>query len=259
MASCGTNSKQEEPLFDDPDYELLSEIRTSDGYDDPSALLEKINMPQGEGLPYTTRPTGLDEKTRSFRNEDIDEALSGGVGTLVVPCSSLSTSSETNSSERAQNEAPLIQEETDSDSSEEIPITERPTLIRQSWTGRQQEMEKDEKLYVLGTLVENRAPLSFKSRVARLNSAGSIEDQGIYQGLVMTDSERRRLGIMPESIYMTAALEQWADELEHMTLKLHTGGVPEPPRQPSSAFSTPTGRCALIRIPCSSFFNFHFP
>ena len=70
-------------------------------------------------------------------------------------------------------------------------------------------------IYLVGNLVENVAPFYFKSGIIlnRTDSSGSLEEQGIYQGLVMTDAEKQRLGILRESIYMTANLEQWEDEL----------------------------------------------
>ena len=43
----------------------------------------------------------------------------------------------------------------------------------------------------------------------------------------MTDPEKQRLGILPESIYMTANLEQWGEELEHMSVRLNTAASTE--------------------------------
>lgn len=103
--------------------------------------------------------------------------------------------------------------------------------------------EDDDKLFIMGNLENNEPAFSFKSSVRRRSGAisegrayhpennageqrekeveqreeegeGLLEDQGIYQGLVMTDEQRRQLGIMPESIYMTTNLENW---LENMT------------------------------------------
>ena len=88
--------------------------------------------------------------------------------------------------------------------------------------------DDDDKLFIMGTLENDHPPLSFKSSIRRRSGAISegtaaleeeelkeelLEEQGIYQGLVMTDDQRRRLGIMPESIYMTTNLENWLDNM----------------------------------------------
>ena len=100
-------------------------------------------------------------------------------------------------------------------------------------------VEDDDKLFITGNLENSEPAFSFKSSIRRRSGAvsegrahlpegdeggqreegeeegaGLLEDQGIYQGLVMTDDQRRQLGIMPESIYMTTNLENW---LENMT------------------------------------------
>ena len=79
-------------------------------------------------------------------------------------------------------------------------------------------------MYIVGDLVESKAPKSFMSRATlqRTDSSGSLQEQGIYQGLVMTNAEKQRLGILPESIYMTANLEQWGEELEHLSIRVET-------------------------------------
>ena len=89
--------------------------------------------------------------------------------------------------------------------------------------------QDDDILLITGTLEDNRPPISFKSSVRRRSGAVSegmpipeeeeeegevfLEEQGIYQGLVITDDQRRQLGIMPESIYMTTTLEHWLDNM----------------------------------------------
>ena len=96
--------------------------------------------------------------------------------------------------------------------------------------------EDDDKLFIMGNLDNNEPALSFKSSIRRRSGAvsegtahhpegdvgeeqweeegeGLLEDQGIYQGLVMTDEQRRQLGIMPESIYMTTNLENWLENM----------------------------------------------
>jgi hypothetical protein len=112
--------------------------------------------------------------------------------------------------------------------------------IRQKFpTQNDTNAEDDDKLFITGNLENSEPALSFKSSIRRRSGAmsegsarnpegdegerreeeeeegaGLLEDQGIYQGLVMTNDQRRQLGIMPESIYMTTNLENW---LENMT------------------------------------------
>ena len=99
-------------------------------------------------------------------------------------------------------------------------------------------VENDDKLFITGNLENSEPPFSFKSSIRRRSGAvsegrarqpdgdeggqteegeeegaGLLEDQGIYQGLVMTDDQRRQLGIMPESIYMTTNLENWLENM----------------------------------------------
>ena len=105
--------------------------------------------------------------------------------------------------------------------------------IRQTFPSQDEVLgSDDDKLYITGTLADERPPLSFKSSIRRragamsggrsmiLEEKGeeqreeSMEEQGIYQGLVMTDEQRRQLGIMPESLYMTTNLEQWMENIK---------------------------------------------
>ena len=111
--------------------------------------------------------------------------------------------------------------------------------IRQKFpTQNDPDAEDDDKLFITGNLENNEPALSFKSTlptgIRRRSGAisegraypegetskqweeqgeGLLEDQGIYQGLVMTDEQRRQLGIMPESIYMTTNLENWLENM----------------------------------------------
>ena len=230
-------------LFDDPDYQRLSEIQTSwkyeGDYEDPTPLLEKhepptcpppkriqpaARTPSGRPVPPARKPKNAKndkqprKKGRDFPGENLEaaEALYESIDHL-----------QDHLEEKGGAKQPLIapsedsDEDFESDSSGEVPVkTKTPTQIRQSWAGTG---PGDKKLYVTGSLVHNRAPLSFKS-----GSGRGLEEQGIYQGLVMTNTEKKRLGIMPESIYMTANLEQWAYELEHMSLKIAERESPSP-------------------------------
>ena len=260
-------------LFDDPDYQLLSEIQTSwkfEGtYEDPTPLLDQhepppcpppqrikpaARTPSGRPVPPARKPKNAKNEPRrrgrDFPSENLEaEALYESID-HPLDDSTLAGSPK----------QPLIaayedsDEDFESDSSGETPVrTKSPTRIRQSWAGTQ---HGDKKLYVTGSLVHNRPPLSFKSGGRQEDPSEALEKQGIYQGLNMTNSEKKRLGIMPESIYMTANLEQWAYELEHMSLKITERESPSPAptlpsRSPASTIPSQakpaTGGCALIR------------
>ena len=88
-------------------------------------------------------------------------------------------------------------------------------MIRQS----QSSNESSDKIYVRGNIIPHQPMLSFKSR-ARAHSREELEQEGIYQGLVITDEQKQQLGIMPESIYMTVALENCHYELEYMSMEI---------------------------------------
>lgn len=99
--------------------------------------------------------------------------------------------------------------------------------VRQSHTNTNGgKLEGSDKIYVDGNLIELKPMVSFKSRV-RARSKLELEEDGIYQGLVTTDEQKQQIGIMPESIYMTVALETCRDELENMSLV-----IDEPPTKP---------------------------
>ena len=123
--------------------------------------------------------------------------------------------------EESQPNTPLLPTESANSSSEEEEEGEEGRGVQRRRTVRQsfeRKEEKDEKIYVTGNLVPSRPMLSFKTRQS---SREEIEEEGIYQGLVITDEQKQQLGILPESIYMTATLETWSDELENMSMEMH--------------------------------------
>ena len=77
-------------------------------------------------------------------------------------------------------------------------------------------------------LIENSAPCTLlqvwnRLEQDRFHAMVAWRSKGSTKVLhVMTDAEKQRLGILPESIYMTANLEQWGEELEHMSIHLNT-------------------------------------
>ena len=111
--------------------------------------------------------------------------------------------------------------------------------IRQSFTDREKkEVGEGDKIYVRGNIIQNRPMLSFKSFI-HSRSVEELEGDGIYQGLTTTDEQKQQLGIMPEALYMTSALETWTEKLEHMSYEM----------QPKD--TKPGEQCAVILLSCA--------
>ena len=237
---------EQDLLFDDPSYqrlprEIQASTRDDDDYEDPTELLDssqerKLPLSASVGPPPRSPPPLLPPVAeegdigKSLGDSDINEALP--CNGSAPPFQLLSRKAGNSQSSPIPPSTGVIEEDFESDTSsgEEGPSVSRKfTQVRQSTKSTSDNIEDDEKLYLVGDLVENAAPFSFKSGIIlnRTDSSGSLEEQGIYQGLVMTDAEKQRLGILPESIYMTANLEQWGDELEHMSVRLNTAGSTE--------------------------------
>lgn len=114
------------------------------------------------------------------------------------------------------------------------------TIVRQVPSPRLRpnaEMAGDEKLYITGNLVENCPSVFFKTGSGSLSNGG-FADEGIYQGLIMTDKQKKNIGILPESIYMTTNLMEKGALIESMSLLDSAPAVaveiPEVPLPPSS-------------------------
>lgn len=94
----------------------------------------------------------------------------------------------------------------------------------------------DDKLYITGTF-ENCPSVFFKTATVPVSNE-EFEDEGIYQGLVMTDRQKLNLGILPESIYMTNNLIRKGALIESLSLSTTIPAVavevPEVPLHPSS-------------------------
>lgn len=83
--------------------------------------------------------------------------------------------------------------------------------------GGGREVMEDEKLYITGNLVGNCPSIFCKTSTGPVSNGG-FEDEGIYQGLVMTDKQKKNIGILPESIYMTTNLLQKGALIESISL-----------------------------------------
>ena len=94
----------------------------------------------------------------------------------------------------------------------------------------------DDKLYITGTL-DNCPSVFFKTATVPVSNE-EFEDEGIYQGLVMTDRQKLNLGILPESIYMTNNLIRKGALIESISLSPTIPAVavevPEVPLHPLS-------------------------
>ena len=236
---------EQDLLFDDPSYqrlprEIQASTRDDDDYEDPTELLDssqqkELSRSTTSGPPSQSPPPLPPQEDvigRSSHDSDINEALlCNGSTAPYQPLSSVHFKASNRNSPIPPSTGEIKEDfESDTSSGEEEPgVSRKFTQVRQSTKSTSDGTEDDEKLYLVGDLVENAAPFSFKSGIIlnRTDSGGSLEEQGIYQGLVMTDAEKQRLGILPESIYMTANLEQWGDELEHMSVHLNTAGSTE--------------------------------
>ena len=101
------------------------------------------------------------------------------------------------------------------ESDEDIPV--HPAIAQLDIGG------DTEMIPVLGSLCLHKQPQPERT--------SKIEDQGIFQGLVMDQQERERMGILPRGMYMTQTLERFGSELEDMSVKImrETEIVPQSP------------------------------
>lgn len=216
------NASSEDSSPVDDSYQVLSEIQTS------------MNSECDYEYPIPLDRTPMS----SFKDKDRSQrASSAPKDVLPKENSSVFYTTLPDKDDEAQVEPIPPTEGSDSDYSdtEAVSNRRRPSVIRQVPIGRSHPSENgssivgddDDKIIVEGNLVDNRAPISFKSHVGRHRSASQVDelteslaDQGIYQGLVMTDTDKQRLGIIPESIYMTTnLLQNWSEEIEKMAVE----------------------------------------
>ena len=79
------------------------------------------------------------------------------------------------------------------------------------------ELENSNTIHIEGRLQSYHSSIKLRARSASsiTELTGSLSEQGIYQGLSMTDTVKQSLGIMPESVYMaTNLLENLGGEIE---------------------------------------------
>ena len=88
----------------------------------------------------------------------------------------------------------------------------------------------DEKLYVVGNF-------SVCCGYSETMDDREFADEGIYQGLVMTDTQKKELGILPEAIYMTIKLIEKGALIESLALSAAASAIEVAEASPSTNLS----------------------
>ena len=227
------------------DYEEIDEIQQDDSHDD----FEYAGSPMRPraGSQRVQRSTGSKRTLDNFPLPPTAESASQNPDEEIVGYAKAYELLDHDQREALVPEASSSASDDSSLSDSEKVFKE----IRQKFPSQgEPSTEDDDKLFIIGTLEDDRPPLSFKSKVrSRSDAEGTtmskederkkeslgaelLEEQGIYQGLVMTDEQRRQLGILPESIYMTTNLENWFDNFAanepHPSTTLKERPIPAP-------------------------------
>ena len=212
------------PVFDDPTYVTSNEL--SDGN---SSFLDRI--PQRNQNETNTCPSAQPDDTKQSSTEHPTAAEDrskliedSGAYTIIkdfLPEDGQAAGGQTWGAlyEEGEGEGEDYEDEEGEWEEGKGRRVKRKVTVRQSYTHREKEAGESDRIYVSGNIVPPQPMLSFKSRV-RARSREELEQEGIYQGLVITDDQKQQLGIMPESIYMTVALETCQDELDHMSMEM---------------------------------------
>ena len=176
-------------LFDDPSYqrlprEIQASTRDDDDYEDPTELLNssqerKLPLSTSAGPPPRSPPPLLPpvaEEGDIGKSSDVNEALL--CNAPYQPLTSVHFKGGDNRSSPNPPSTGVIEEDSESDTSsgEEAPgVSRKFTQVRQSTKSTSDGTEDDKKLYLVGNLVENVAPFSFKSGIIlnRTDSSGS--------------------------------------------------------------------------------------
>ena len=156
---------------------------------------------------------------------DIDEVLADS-RTLTPDQDSTFRRYETYRNEEDEAADIVWSDEWDSTESEESD--DEPTLgsvISQLSTGA------SDTIPILGSLMLDR-------------QSSEIEQQGIFQGLVVDEQERERMGILPVAVYMTQTLEKFGSQLEDLSVRVtrETEIVPTSPFDFNAPGNSGTGR-----------------
>ena len=219
------------PVFDDPTYMTSNEL--SDGnYDPPPSFLDRV--PQRNQNETNTCPAAQPELVDDMKQSSTEHPTAAedpskliedsGAYTIIkdfLPEDGQAAGGQTWGAlyEEGEGEEEDYEDEEGEWEEGKGRRVKRKVTVRQSYTHREKEAGESDRIYVSGNIVPPQPMLSFKSRV-RARSREELEQEGIYQGLVITDDQKQQLGIMPESIYMTVALETCQDELDHMSMEM---------------------------------------
>ena len=115
----------------------------------------------------------------------------------------------------------------------------RHSAIKQARMDQVVANNPDDKIYIRGTLENCPSSIFFKTSTTKPVTEEEFAEEGIYQGLHMTDKQKKNFGILPESLYMTTNLIKKGALIESISLLDSVGeavavGVPEVPLPPGS-------------------------
>jgi len=118
-----------------------------------------------------------------------------------------------------------------SDSSEESSAQTGPQIVKQQWRPHTIQCAQDGEKY--------------KPTNTSISLDPSSLSNGIYQGLAITDTDKLNQGIIPESVFMTARLEE-REQLEMSKFRVSSHVPFSSPFQPSLPASKEEGQGILI-------------
>ena len=201
-------------------YQRLSEIftRLDSDYEDPTLLLERVSRRQHEegsshSVPARAGDPG-DGRSSYLQSRDLETSD----GSLAYYSGIERATSETDGGadgSHYSNVNPLLCDESDSSDEDEAQGT--GARIPQTWAGRASNGRSDERLYVTGSLTRlgkrghdgrSKEGGGGGDRLRRPRGKSELEKQGIFQGMVLNNFEKRRLSVLPDHLYMTGQLER---------------------------------------------------
>ena len=264
--------------LEDSTYQRLSEIftRLDSDYEDPTVLLARVSRRERElsdqAALHPPRTSAAPWSRQQQRRDNIEESsgsLAYNPGMTFEPDGG-----------HYSDVRPLLGEESDSSGNEDEAPCDGFSRIPQSHNGHGR---ADDRLYVSGSL-------SSSSQVRRGGGSedegggdgggegggghswrSQLEEDGVMQGMVLSNFEKWRMGILPDHLYMTGHLERKGEELEDMSVKVCARPVvvPDNPFDPNSqmplrrpppeprvhqrASSSSQGQPSCILLGCSSF------
>ena len=186
----------------------------SGGYDSPSSYLDLVPRPQGSNEPPESSVHGEQHTTPAVDNSSSAATDSRGFEETYADIDEFIRSIPLLS----KDESDYISDYEDEEGKEEGQGGKkvRRKIISQLKTAE----PGDNRIYVDSKIFLSQPAFSFKTRQKSRHSREEIEEEGIYQGLIITDDQKTQLGILPEAIYMTVTLETWQNELDDISMEL---------------------------------------